>query len=343
MIIKNFLLKIRLYYWFFLRSWDYDEKTIEKCNKILKQDIHNEDALIIKGDTYKNMKLFDNAIDCYREIVEYTDDDFEKKTALLGIVEILYDLDYFKECIPYLDELIKLDGDDYSLFLNKGYCYYNLERYAEALDCFEKSVNIKPDYIQGILNISKCHQELGNYYQANIIFDELLNEYPDSTTLLLEKATRTENNSTIYDSIINSVYDWNDPFLKGKNKSSSKEYLDGIKADAYFLKGDELLKQNNINQAVNCKIEGLKLKDDYDEIYLCGELYFDLNDYENANYYFDEFLNVYPQDEDALYYKGRIHEELNDRNSAIKFFNEVLHENPECKKAKKRLNLLSNC
>lgn len=85
-----------------------DKKALKKYQKAVKIAPDFSDAWNNMGAVYGNMKIFEEAYECYRKAYEI---DSSKWNAIFGLVMTSCDLELYEECISWCTEYRKLCQD----------------------------------------------------------------------------------------------------------------------------------------------------------------------------------------------------------------------------------------
>ena len=138
--------------------------------------------------------------------------------------------DKFNEAIEHLDELIKIDKNNFDYYHLRGVSYLNLKKFTEAVKDFSSAINIKNDnfltyHFRGI-----CYLKLNNFDKAENDFNKLISiksDFPE-----------------VYNNLGFLIY------AKGQNE----------KAIVNFTKSIEL--KENYHQAISALINALSHTED---------------------------------------------------------------------------------
>jgi len=222
-----------------------------------------EDAMFNKGITLKQMKKYEDALDCFNIIFQYGDKD------------------------PSLN---KYFGD---IFLN-------FREYKKALEFYEKFSTIDPYSLNGI---SICHLLLNESDNANYYVNkslELFGINDDVGNLLYERISKFTIQhkkivveAIIIKSLISRNIDEKNKLLDLSIEISSRYFLD--LTGPYFLKSVLLINEEKYEEARNVLSKILKLNENFLEVlYLLGVCYYNLNRIDESLEYFKKSLAIDP-------------------------------------------------
>lgn len=140
------------------------------------ENISNTKDYYKLGITFYNEGRFDNAIECFREVLKSEPTNYD---AYNYIGNSLQEKRRFKEAIEYYDRAIKLNPDNPTSYINKGIALSSLERFDEAYLYFNKALSINPNlepvynYMALSLSIQgKLEEAIENYSRALLINPE---------------------------------------------------------------------------------------------------------------------------------------------------------------------------
>jgi len=195
----------------------YDRKdyknAIAQIDLALKQDPHNSEYLLLKGNAYEHLEKYQLAFDTYSQIVQLFPNNaiaFNQRGLLLNKVQ------EFKHAIEDFDKALEIKDIDslrLSLYLNRGAAKINLRDFKGAYDDFisaykidsldigtlnnlasvcdevgkgdktleylYKIIKIDSTFIGAYGNIGFKYQEMGDYKTAIKFFDKVLSLEPN--------------------------------------------------------------------------------------------------------------------------------------------------------------------
>lgn len=273
---------------------EYD-KTSNKIESLLKQARHFLD----------NNELND-AIKCFDEILNISQNDAQIVLALTKKARIYRDLGKYEKAIDCYDKRIEIDSSDNFAFLFKGDMLSNLGKYEEAIDCYDKSILIDQEYYSPYMSKGFSLLELNQFDYALKCFD---------------KALRIENTPFNWRYIVGNLIKFNqfekalDYCNSGLNLHPDDTGLNFEKAKLLCLTGNE--------------IESKELISKYDlrESYLYYEVasYFNkIGEFHNALRYCAKSINLDSQYVPYLALMGMIYFNLKQNDLALNYFKKGL-------------------
>ena len=243
----------------------------------------------------------------------YENDSSEKDSVILELEELRNTYDYYKNCDLVEENIEELkSGENYTEYVNCAYIEYNIgkvlmkeEDYSEALKYYSLSNLLNP----GNQSYQKSLNSVLSYYikEASDYID-----FKDYASAIDNYLTALE-----YMSIDNSNYY---PLLY---KISQAYYYDKEEDEALLY----------LKKLVDIDIEKLSLRDiedeypdedDYNALYLMGECYRKLENYDNAIKSYTCALNA-KDDARAYYKRGKIYYEINNYEDAINDFEDAIY------------------
>ncbi len=187
---------------------------VDHLQKTVKLNPKNQNANMLLGDSYLQLKQFDNAETALQNYAQaFPDDKKVQAKAHEGLGTILLGEKKYLEATKELAKAATSDPKNYSAIKNLGYAYYQLKNYKEAAVAFEKVAQFKKDmstfellggtyynlgdFSNSILNYKKAIQiesakdpkeqdtdslaeayyNLGVAYSDNALFDEAVESY----------------------------------------------------------------------------------------------------------------------------------------------------------------------
>ncbi len=127
--------------------------------KIYETD--KEDSMLYSslGEIYKELKLYKNAIQIYKEGLKVFPDSFD---FLSEIVDILIDDKNYKEALQYADDFIKKYPNCPSAYNSLARIYYRQKEYQKALDELLKLIKLDKNNAEGFYFTGLILNDIGN-------------------------------------------------------------------------------------------------------------------------------------------------------------------------------------
>jgi tetratricopeptide (TPR) repeat protein len=218
--------------------------------------------------------------------------------------------DYLQNFIPELRLIEARYPGNFHIYHSLGLAYFSLDEpghLEKAAEYFKKAIAINPDNEFGHFNLGITLSKLKRY-------EEAITEY--------EKATAYPN-AYYYMGIC--YYEKGDFYRAIKLLTKYKKILgENTMQDAYEHLGLSYLKTFQLNKAASCFLRASYLSEPSFQINRnLGFTYFGLKDYEKARQYFQEALNLKPNDIKTLYDLGACYEKLGRSREALGFFKRV--------------------
>lgn len=291
-----------------------------KCGeKLISKDDYEKiykkvKSLRQKAKDFEDKKEYDEALQCYDEILKIRPDDGLTITSKRRIYSML---GKFKEAIECCDKEIEIDPQDNFAYLFKGTYLHKLGKFEEAIKCFDKSILIDSNYHSPYIDKGISLLELDKFDDALYCFD---------------KAFKIKNEDPFYFSlVVNNLYD----FFKFEEAldycnmglSYHPDYNPLINKKAKLLcliceddNADVFISKNNLNGARIFYSVARKLNlmgDFYNAKFYCnksidldsqfyhswitrGEIYFNLEQYDESLEYFKKGLDLCPDDKENI-------------------------------------------
>lgn len=117
------------------------EKAVEYFDNIIKIDITNSVAWMVKGITLERQRRYDDAIRCCDKALE-----IDPRAAHAWITKglALGKLEKYDAEIRCYDEALNINPKDISAQSMKGFAFCNLEKFDDAIRCCDEALDIYP-------------------------------------------------------------------------------------------------------------------------------------------------------------------------------------------------------
>jgi tetratricopeptide (TPR) repeat protein len=137
------------------------------------------------GDTYEDMRLYEEAIDAYSKV---PDSSPLRANAEMEVAVSLQRLDRKDDALAALAKLIARDPDNYDAIVTEGNLYRNNEDYANAAKSYERAIALIAAPIQGHWRVfyysGISHERLKQWDMAEKQFRRALQLSPDEPMVL---------------------------------------------------------------------------------------------------------------------------------------------------------------
>ena len=268
---------IGLYY----KTLEEYEKSFEYFDKAIQLDKTYKAPYFNKGIIYYLKKDYKNAEKYFLLFLEIEENDF---LSLLYLGYCYKDIKNYDKAIEYLEKAIKVMPDSYDkkseVFAQAGISYFRNYKIKQSVKYMIKGFKTSSNDFEFIKDIYKIYEANKQYSKALLYNNYLLKNNPNEyeyrfnrakMLYLLDKNKAAKNlfnqlslaNSTDY---LNYVY-----LARIYNEENNFKF-----AEKYFLKVDELLK-NNIEQCIEI-----------------GDFYNENNKKDNASKFYQKAINIDP-------------------------------------------------
>jgi len=270
------------------------QNAIGVYNKLLAKKPDNIQVLEYKANAYKELNNFDEALKQYEMILSYKPDDAQAKANADDII-----LNHFsgQKLQNYLIAKAQKAPSSYEAQFNCALEFHKNKNYDMALQFYKKAQSINPAKEETYINLAQIYIEQSKFDLANQICEKGLMVIPDSTEL-----KKYLNDSKTYSA--NKIYD------AATKLFNEKKYKEAIV---------QYSKIPNKTKEVNMAI---------------ASCYWQMNDFKNANKYYQEVLLSNPNDIEALVNSAYAYYSLMDINNAKTTAQKVLSINSSNEDAK---------
>ena len=143
------------------------------------------------------------------------------------------DEDNIRDAINLLDVAIRIDANDYRLFINRGYCYEILSQYDRALDDADKAVAIRSDW-------ANCHFRRGRALAGMEKYKEAEKSFKRSLTY--DTQIRDEVVKEVYQLRLNACLNLGFPHIEAR---AAADHTNSVtEAISYVVQNSADLQQN---------------------------------------------------------------------------------------------------
>lgn len=233
-----------------------------------------------------------------------------RRTAAYFRINSYIEKGSYKECIRYIDGLIKKDPGNYYYYSRKGYSLMKLNKPAEALKVLKQALALKPD--DGIIlnNLSWVHYKLGNYKDALEYSRRSLAITPNDPVTLTNQGNALRK--------------------LGQMKEALSAYIKAVKFDpssdiAIYGKALTEFDLKNFKSAADTfTIYNRLVKEDADSYLYLGEAYYFLSQYENSIKALSHASKLAPKNVESYYYIGFCYNDQEKYHEAINVYDEAI-------------------
>ena len=297
---------------------------LDYFNKCISLDPEFLDAHLRKGNCCHRLKRYTESIDCFDFVIsrkpEYLNGIafFNKGNSLKEIKRIEDAIESYQNAIKYMK---KKDSDYY---YNLAVCQFLSGKINSALENVEKSIEItetwKNYYLKGILmkkSNKKGFKEIIKLFNKSLeINTEFCDNYYNKAIIFFNN--KENKNALTNIQIAIEKYD--------KTKKNSLENYDI--SNFYYLQGLIYKKMESWEEAIKSFNKAIEIKKDYSEcIYEIGSVYLEKKDYNRSIEYLDESLKYDPQNHFAYFKKGECLIAMRNYKEALKYFESAININ----------------
>ncbi|UCH92963.1 MAG: tetratricopeptide repeat protein [Candidatus Aminicenantes bacterium] len=143
--------------------------------RIIADDPANVDAYLKLGVAYNKKKMYQEAVECFHEILKRKPD---YNTAMINLLQSLTAMGKFDEAIREARQFLKLFPQDYSLLNELGTACFFKGEYPEALEYLKKSVEIEDVNSLAYLRLGEIYLKKKEYALAESFVKKALTIYP---------------------------------------------------------------------------------------------------------------------------------------------------------------------
>jgi tetratricopeptide (TPR) repeat protein len=353
-VIDAYPLSSYVPYAYYSRGWAYYEK--DEPGLALKdlQKIEDDypDSKILPSALYKmaeilyGLSMLEKAKEKIGLYIEKFPLATESKDALFLKGEIMYQLGDYEEAVSAYRYSLKLTGNrpwtPYA-YLGIAWSFFNMGRYNQAIEEFKVVLDKETleDYKENALfGMALCYSMKGEHDKALPIYDKLIYSheagyYTEQAYLkkseLLYSLSRFEEAKLCYNS-----------FLEQFPGST-------FTAEVYYRMALIMLDLDENLQAVdffeNAKVASKDLNLKANAVCMIADIYASIDDYKNAQRYYDEILNIYPNSayaDYAQYNLGLMFIRLGELDNAVIALNSMIGNFPDSKLLDKATFELAN-
>lgn len=316
----------------YFKLGEYDNVVLELSDPLineLPQKLRIE-AKTILGNSFYKLREYDNAEGTYEDILKYYPEKISEEKVKYGLGWVNFKMNDYSAAFSYFEELAKSENDTIaqnSLYLS-GECKRNLDQFDDALEIFKEVLENENSVFRdralfniGVINFQReDFNEAEDYLVQSSEADETDIKARSITILgeiyLNRKSYKTAKDyfysakqlEEIEDNLLNrallglgiSQYYLNDfenallnlNELISRNPSFEKSKVNFYLAEGYFAKGQFESTLTHYNRVEDGNPQLSK-----DALYGKAYAYFNMKDFANSIYYFEEYLNRYFNDE----------------------------------------------
>lgn len=263
-------------------------------NELLQKNPKNVEVLEYKADVLKNLNKYDEAIAQYQNILAINP---ENQSAKSNIDDIIMNNFSPEKLRNYMAQTAQKNPSNYEAQFNYALELHKNKNYSKAAEYYTKAMNLNPAKEETYLNLAQIYIDQKNYSKAGEIVNKGLMIMPNNSKL--------------------------NQYLADINSYS---------ANSQYDLATKLYEQKNYKQAI---AEYLKIQNQNDDVKAAiASCYWQLNDFSNANKYYEEILKNQPDNLEILTSSAWAYYSVKDYNNAKAVANRILALNKNNQDAK---------
>lgn len=285
-------------------------KALIYVEKFLKLYPLNLEGLLLKAECYSELQIYDISINILKKALEIKPKNL--KTYML-LSDNYAQINKYHTAINYLNYALEIVPLSTVALYNKAIYYMKLRSFNLALKILNKIITINPNNYEYYLQRGICLEKLGRLEEAHLEIKKCFSLPSDDIACFIELSTIL--------------------FKQGKYKECLKinETIlskNPYYTDAYFNISACLINLNNIDKAIECLTERLKIKKDINYYFQRGICYMKKGNYSLALKDFSGVNTVGHFNEKVLYMYCLCLSELKKYKEADDNFQLLIHINP---------------
>jgi tetratricopeptide (TPR) repeat protein len=290
-------------------------------NKCLKYNADYVNAYIEKAYAHRMLQEIEQAVYCYKKILEIEPGN---KTALEGLKKI----NEYSEGEIKLRENVQNNPEDVTSLVELGILSNNKAQYEEAIDWFIKALKLEPENTRALIEIAYAHSGLNQYEKSIEYYNKILEVQPLNHTAHYAIAECYERLNQPDKAI---------PYLKKATELDPQDH------ESFYKLGILLNNKNEFEEAINALNQTLNIMPNHIEAMTeKGYAFLKLGKTEDALKCYKDVLEVDPNDAIAYYQIGLIYNSLNDIPQAVYNFSKAAEKNPQYYEANFQLGFIAH-
>jgi len=286
---------------------------IDIFNKLLEKTPNDVRALINLGNIYFQQKKFKDAKDVYRKIVKIDPKNISSRNrlALLNLIER-----NFKKAITELRKCLQINNELPAIYNNLGVAYGALGARKKSIRSFKIALRIYPHYTSAIHNLAITLRQKDILASIQLLEDYL---YVKKNPRIKELLARFYFENKQLQKALNSLFEVLSQLKNIINRNQEIARLhNNIGVIYHTMRDFEKAKENYLtciekNENINHIIVGNII-----------DLYFDLNNINEAKKYIDIYRDKFGEKEFYFYYLSRYSFHKVKLSDSIKFIKQFL-------------------
>lgn len=317
---------------------NYILAAIEKFNKCIDLDPNFADAYHDWGIALFECEKYDGAIEKFKKCIDIEPDN---SAAYFNWGLCLENLEMYEDAIGKYEQCIKLN----SVYIvdahfQWGFCLEKLKMYEDVIGKYEKCIDIEPEFVDAHYRIAYTLEYQGKYRLANEKWNETRTIYERG--IQTAKDFKDTDFFLYFGEILCCTFDELDEaeaiYKEGlRLEDDNVDILTGL-VHLYYVHFEEYWRAVAAYNKTEIILKNrLSKKEDIDIFFKLGRLYFEMDEFEDAE---KMFLKVFHKDkeyEEILLYLGILYANKEDFEKSIKYFESAIKRDSDNIKVKSRL------
>lgn len=326
---------------------EFEENYEYFFDKVRKKNPNLGLPYFILGFHHKKSGNYDEAEESFNQAVKKGYNSVECKAQL---IDMELARENWQEGLAKSRIALQVEDSKSEFYFLRGYAYYHLGEIERAVYCFDKAFKLRPYEVEAAKNLGKIYFNQNEFKKTTSLLKKVLNIVPFDyeAKFLLERSAREksvqkkENKPKITKNIVDKV----DLEYKYVFKSDINHIISVMNETAlYLLKSGHLGKairliriflkihdlspdlnynlahfysmNNDLGKAIKYAWRVTELKKNFRDAYdLVGNIFFRLEDYENAIVAFQKVIDIGPEDALSYYNLGCVYSAMEDLDNA---------------------------
>lgn len=248
------------------KAIEIDKNFVKEYQNIKNQKVSREtENLILKGNSLFSKNLYQEAADCFSEILKTNPNHCE---ALHNLGVTFKTMGNRQKAIEYYQKAVNSNPEYFLAYYNLGVAFHEMGEYDQAVKYFKRTIDIEPNHSSSLLNMGNALKALNRTDEAEFYFKHSLEINPNLAAPL-------NNLGVIYQEKgdIEKAIDCFKKFLEREpnNPEALKNLMDELQyacewneIDFYIKKAWDISSENNLNAPAIKPFQSLRLVDDPD-------------------------------------------------------------------------------
>lgn len=267
----------------------------------------NATELYQRGDTFLELKRYDDALASYNRAVELRP---EYAAAWNGKGNTLLALKRYEEARNAYDKAIQIQPDYAEAWIGRGNALDSLQQYKEAINSFDRALEVKFDSLEAWNSKGNVQIKLQKYSEAIASFDKAIQLQPKYSPTWNNRGWAMHNLRQYEEAV--------------KSYDKAVEYQPDF-PHAWYQRGNALINLQKYQEAVESYDKAVQFQPNFSKAwYSRGSALINLRQYEQAFASFDQAVKFNPDDSEAWYNRGWSLHQLQRYQEAITSYNKAI-------------------